>query len=143
MAPSTCKAAIYEKISTDPSDVRVVDAPVAAPEPGQVLLKAEYAAVNPVDSMVMAGYLQAAGWVLPLPFTMGYDVSGTVVSVGEGVSDFKEGDAVYCVNWGQDSHNVEGGPVAGTFKEFVTVKASMLSKVPKGCPMDKAAAVAL
>ena len=141
--PSTCKAAVYEKTSTEPSDVTLVDVPVGLPAPGQVVLKAEYAAVNPIDGLVMAGYLKDAGWVLPLPFHMGYDVSGKVVAVGEGVSGFKEGESVFCVNWGEGSHNVEDGPVGGCFKEYVTVKESVLSLIPENCPADKAAAVAL
>jgi NADPH:quinone reductase-like Zn-dependent oxidoreductase len=143
-APSSCKAAVYDQPGADPSNVRVVgDAPVVPAGPGQVVLKAEYAALNPIDGMVMAGNMKAAGWALPLPFTMGYDIAGIVVSVGEGVENLKEGDAVFGVNWGDGSHNVDGGPVGGTFKEYVTVKASVLSKRPDGCPPDKAAAVAL
>jgi len=141
--PETCKAAVYGKVSTEPSDVKVIDAPVLPAGPGLVIVKAEFASVNPIDYLVQAGHLQAAGWVLPLPFTMGYDIAGKVVAVGKGVAGFKVGDSVFGVNWGQNNHNVEDGPVAGTFKEYVTIKGSMLSHVPKRCPKDKAAAVAL
>eukprot|EP00121_Abeoforma_whisleri_P001631 Awhi_evm1s1455 len=98
--PSTCQAAVYDKISSDQKDVQVKEVSVEPVKEGEVIVKAEYASLNPVDGMVQAGLLQGAGWELPLPFTIGYDIAGTVAAVGEGVSDFAVGDRVFAVNWG-------------------------------------------
>eukprot|EP01134_Creolimax_fragrantissima_P001587 CFRG1587T1 len=140
--PSTCKAALLEEVG-GPSNVKVIDVDVKPVGPGQVVVKSEYAAINPVDALVMGGHLKSIGWDLPLPFVMGYDISGTVAAVGEGVTNVAVGDRVFCVNWGQQNHNVEGGPIANTFKEYATIKATNLSKIPDGVPADKACAVCL
>eukprot|EP01134_Creolimax_fragrantissima_P001588 CFRG1588T1 len=140
--PLTCKAAVLEEVG-GPSNVKVIDVDVKPVGPGQVIVKSEYAAINPVDALVMGGHLKSHGWDLPLPFVIGYDISGTVVAVGEGVTNVAVGDRVFCVNTGQQGHNVEGGPIANTFKEYATIKATNLSKIPDGVPADKACAMCL
>ena len=52
--------------------------------PGQVVMKVEAIGVNPVETYIRAG-MHA---IRPeLPFIPGSDAAGTVLSVGEGVSD--------------------------------------------------------
>lgn len=69
-------------------------------KPDEILLKVHAAAVNPGDTWVAAGRTKL---FLPctLPVTLGYDVSGTVLAVGEGVTKFKVGDEVFALV-GQD-----------------------------------------
>jgi len=60
--------------------------------------KVEYASANKIDVDVLKGNLIGAGWPMPFPFTLGYDLAGTVVT---GAGDFKEGQRVFAVNFGQ------------------------------------------
>uniref|UniRef100_A0A7S3Z917 Enoyl reductase (ER) domain-containing protein n=1 Tax=Lotharella globosa TaxID=91324 RepID=A0A7S3Z917_9EUKA len=129
-----------------------VDKPTAGA--GQVLIKAKAAAVNPIDWMVMAGFLKGAGWAQPAPYIPGYDVAGVVEAVGEGVTDFKAGDEVFSVNWSLDVGQQMGrhddnageqkkGPIAGTFAEYCVLPANKVSKKPSKLSFEEAAGVAL
>ena len=61
---------------------------------GQVLVEGFAASINPVDSAVRAGYMQA---MLPLtfPVTLAGDFAGEVKEVGPGASDLRPGDQVF------------------------------------------------
>lgn len=52
----------------------------------QVLVRVEYAGVNPVDTYIRSG---AFGKVPSLPYTPGKDGAGKIVKVGSGVTAFK------------------------------------------------------
>lgn len=71
----------------------VTDHPTPAPEPGQVLIKVEAAALNPLDLALITG---AAKDIFPAdhPLVIGMDAAGTVAEVGEGVSGYAPGDPV-------------------------------------------------
>ncbi|MFB9676896.1 NADP-dependent oxidoreductase [Streptosporangium vulgare] len=75
----------------DPSVLGVAEADRPEPDHGQVLIKVRAAGVNPVDGAVRAGLFPLLG---PPPFTLGWDVAGTVESTGPGVSAFAPGDEV-------------------------------------------------
>jgi NADPH:quinone reductase-like Zn-dependent oxidoreductase len=68
---------------------------VAVPSPGagELLVRVKAAGVNPVDWKLRAGGGKRLGLVLP--FVPGFDVAGTVVAVGEGVTRFEPGDDVF------------------------------------------------
>jgi len=101
------------------------------------------AAINPIDSKVMCGFLKA-NWHQDLPFTVGYDFSGEVAAVGEAVKNFIVGECVWAVNWGQGNHYAGPGHVpGGAFAEFIKIPAQQLSRKPGGVAHDVAAAVAL
>ena len=61
---------------------------------------------------------------LQFPFTLGMDFSGIVKEIGEGVSDFKQGDEVY----GQ-AGVVTGG--SGAFAEMALAKTESIANKPK------------
>ncbi len=63
-------------------------------KPGYVLLRTEAAGVNYYDMLVRIG---AVSKEIPLPHIPGSDIVGSVVGTGEGVTRFKEGDAVIAV----------------------------------------------
>lgn len=63
-------------------------------EKGQVLVRIHDAAVNPVDWKIREGYLKGAR-PAAFPLTMGQDLSGEVVDVGDGVSTFAKGEPVF------------------------------------------------
>jgi len=63
---------------------RVAPVPRPHPEPGQVLVRVEASAVNPLDIKIRAG--QAAHARQPLPAILGIDLAGVVEAVGSGVN---------------------------------------------------------
>jgi threonine dehydrogenase-like Zn-dependent dehydrogenase len=65
------------------------------------------------------------------PRELGYSCVGVVEKIGEGVSEFKEGDIVACAGAGRANH-----------AEVVSVPVNLAIKVPNGCPTDYAATVA-
>ncbi|MEW1834686.1 NADP-dependent oxidoreductase [Microbacterium sp. NPDC079995] len=75
----------------DPSVLTFDDVEAPAPAADQVLLRVAGAGVNPADNGIRFGRLPIP---ITLPHTPGYDVSGTVVSLGDGVTGLAVGDAV-------------------------------------------------
>ncbi len=104
-----------------PEVLRYEDAPVPAPGPGEVLVRVRAAGVNPVDWKTRAGSGMAA--VLgPPPFTVGWDVAGTVDAVGPGVTRFTVGDAVFGMPWFPRQ--------AGAYAEYVTGPSRQFAHIP-------------
>ncbi|WP_159328087.1 NADP-dependent oxidoreductase [Streptomyces tendae] len=75
------RAAIVSRFG-GPEAVEITEVPVPNPGPGQVRIKVAAAALNPVDAAMRAGVFGSAGEQVGL----GWDVAGTVESVGDGVS---------------------------------------------------------
>jgi len=70
-----------------PDSIEVLDLPDPAPAAGEVLVATEAATLNPADNALVSGALAerfAARGFEP-PFTPGWDLAGTVISVGDGV----------------------------------------------------------
>lgn len=76
-----------------PEALALVDVPKPVPGKGEVLVRVMAAGVNPVDWKIRNGLLKGAG--TPLPLTLGCDLSGVIVAVGDGVTDHKPGEAVF------------------------------------------------
>lgn len=77
---------------TGPPDVLTVrEAPDPTPAPGEVRIAVEAAGVNFADLMARLGQYPDAP---PLPAVMGYEVSGTIDAVGEGVDTARVGEPV-------------------------------------------------
>jgi len=109
------------------------DAPKPEPGAGEVLVKVHATSVNPIDWKVRAGHLKNFR-EYPLPFILGWDVSGVVESAGLGVSGFKPGDEVY------------GRPDlgrSGAYAEYVVVKEGEISRKPKNLDHVHSAAIPL
>ena len=80
---------------TTPLNYELLDLPT--PElssPTDVLVKVHAASINPGDVKTAAG---ATRVMMPLtfPYKIGLDLSGTVVRVGEAVTEFAEGNEVF------------------------------------------------
>ena len=138
---------ITEYKSYEEQDLTPIE--VSKPEctPGMVLIKSVAASINPIDINFMPGVID---WVKPNPFTPGYDISGVVESVGEGVEDVKVGDAVFACNWGSNKeshlnfHSDENDScIGGAFAEYVLLPANKVSKKPESISHAEAAAVSL
>ncbi|KIQ27100.1 alcohol dehydrogenase [Xanthomonas campestris] len=74
--------------------MQLADFTLAAPAKGQVAVKVKYAAINPVDWKMRNGVMKIVTG-RQFPRAMGMDLSGVVLAVGEGVTRFKPGDAVF------------------------------------------------
>lgn len=116
---------------SDVLELAEIDTP--EPGPGEVRIAVAAAGVNPLDWKIRAGYL-AEFMPLTFPFVPGNDVAGTVDAVGEGVTAFSVGDAVFAMT---EMHR--GGAVA----EHVTVAADLAAPLPSGADLTAAAAVPL
>jgi len=108
---------------------------VPRPEParGEVLIRVEAAAVNPVDWKVREGYLKE---MLPhsLPLIIGWDVSGVVEAVGAEVTHFKAGAEVFSRPDLQRD---------GTYAEYVVIRESEVALKPRSVDHLHAAAIPL
>lgn len=105
------------------------DFPDPTPGPGEVLIRVAAASINPVDLMQRAGKTQAY-FPLEFPNVIGWDVSGTVVELGPGASEFAVGDRVFA--W-----------AFHTYAELCVVKIEVLAKIPEGVDLIDAAALPL
>lgn len=116
------------------SHPRLAEVPTPQPGPGEVLVKVQASSVNGFDTAVAAGYLTGM-MEHRYPVVLGKDFAGTVEAVGDGVTDFTIGDAVF---------GVVTKPFLGDggFGEYVTVLAEIgIAALPDGT--DPAAAGAL
>ena len=109
-----------------PEVMELVEVPTPKPGPGHVLVKIEASGVNFIDT-----YLREGRYPAELPFIPGQEAAGTVVEVGEGVSDFVVGDRVA---W---------NGTRGTYAEYACAPAQILLKIPEGMTCAQAAAVLL
>jgi NADPH:quinone reductase-like Zn-dependent oxidoreductase len=123
------KAAYIEQTG-GPEVLKYGDLPDPKIGPGDILVDVAAASVNGADWKVRTGEYGA----LKFPYVLGRDFSGTVSALGEGVTDFKVGDAVFGVlPAGQE----------GTYAEKLAVKAAVIAKKPEGLSDVNAAALAL
>ena len=74
-----------------PEDLLVEESPDPTPGAGQVVVEVGAAGVNFVDALFVAGTYQIK---VPPPFTPGSELAGTVVALGDGVTNVARGDRV-------------------------------------------------
>lgn len=102
---------------------------VPQPRPGEILVKVDAAGVGPWDGWIRSGH---SALPQPLPLTLGSDLSGTVAALGEGVTDFVEGEAVY---------GVTNPRFIGAYAEYAVAKAGMIAGKPESLSHEEAASV--
>jgi NADPH2:quinone reductase len=98
----------------------LADAPEPTPGPGELLVEVEAASVN-------RGEIRTAGRQPP-GTVLGWDVTGTVAALGEGVTQFDVGERVVAVS-----------PAGGSFAERVAVPAEWTAPLPTACDFVTAA----
>ena len=76
-----------------PDVLQLTDVPMPTPGSGEVLVEIHGSSINPADVAVRNGWMQQF-IPMPLPLTVGTDVAGVVVEIGDGVSDLTSGDPV-------------------------------------------------
>jgi NADPH:quinone reductase-like Zn-dependent oxidoreductase len=117
-----------------PEVLELGEAEIPDPLPTEIRVRVGAAGVNPVDWKTRAGGGVAA--VLgPPPFTVGWDVAGTVDAVGRGVTRFAVGDAVFGMPWFPRQ--------AGAYAEFVTAPSRHFAHRPAGQSEVEAAGLSL
>lgn len=117
-----------------PEVLQIGSAPVPEPLPTEVRVRVAAAGVNPVDWKTRGGAGMAALFGEP-PFTVGWDVAGTVDAVGPGVTRFAVGDTVFGMPWFPRP--------AGAYAEFVTAPSRHFANRPAGLTEVAAAALPL
>ncbi|NDV87806.1 zinc-binding dehydrogenase [Aurantimonas aggregata] len=115
------------------------DAPVPALAAGDVLVRVRAVGINPPDWYLREGYrMLPPEWQpkVAFPLILGTDISGVVAAVGDDVTAFAVGDAVYSMV--RFPEGLAGDSRA--YAEFVGVPASELAGKPAGIDHDHAAA---
>ncbi|WP_326497281.1 NADP-dependent oxidoreductase [Curtobacterium sp. 260] len=112
-----------------PEVLRIEDVERPAPGAGEVLLQVTASAYNAADNGMRGGFLPIP---VQLPHVPGYDVSGTVAALGEGVDGLAVGDAVV----GFLPMERDGGAA-----EYVVTPAEALVAAPTSVPLVDAAAL--
>jgi NADPH:quinone reductase-like Zn-dependent oxidoreductase len=115
-----------------PDVLQYEDVPKSQAGAGQALVQVKAAGVNPIDWKVRAGYMKEVFQNM-LPLILGVDMDGVVEAVGDGVTDFKPGDAVYGFL----------GIGRGTYAQYVAADASALAPMSQSLDFVQAAALPL
>jgi NADPH:quinone reductase-like Zn-dependent oxidoreductase len=123
--------AITQHALGGPEVLEVTDLPKPEPAPTEVLVRVAAAGVNPVDWKVRV----RGGLLGEPPFTVGWDVAGTVEALGGGVTRFSVGDRVF----GMPRFPRE----AAAYAEYVTSPSRQLARTPEGLSDVEAAALPL
>ena len=113
----------------DNSVVQYTDVDRPEPQAGEILVKVHAAGVNPVDWKIRGGAGQRMGMTLPIH--LGSEITGIVEKLGDGVSGFKDGDAIY------------GIIKSGGFAEYAVANAVDMARKPTSIDFIHAAAVPL
>jgi NADPH2:quinone reductase len=114
--------------------LRLAEAPEPVAQEGEAVLEVRFAALNPADRYLSAGHYPAKP---ALPHILGRDGIGTVVQVGRGVKDLREGDRRIVLR------GEAGVSKPGTFAERVTVAAQNVMEIPAGWSEQEAAGATL
>jgi NADPH:quinone reductase-like Zn-dependent oxidoreductase len=114
-----------------PDVLRYEEVEEPVPGAGEVRIRVAATSFNPVDDGIRGGYLQGP-FPVTLPHTPGIDVSGTIDTVGDGVTGLEVGtDVVGFLPMLAD----------GAAAEYVIAPAEILAPAPTNIPLPDAAAL--
>ena len=115
-----------------PDVMRIVDEPAVEPAVGEVRVRIEAFAVNPLDQMMRSGASPAP---VPLPHArLGVEGTGVVDALGPGVTGLEIGDPVILTA-------IPDANVRGSYAEYTTVPASRVVARQAGLAITEAAAI--
>ncbi|MFF4362691.1 NADP-dependent oxidoreductase [Streptomyces sp. NPDC001604] len=123
--------AISQDVLGGPEVLKEVQLPRPEPRTNEVLVRVRAAGLNPTDWKHRAN----GGFLGEPPFVLGWDVSGTVESVGIGVARFKPGDEVFGMLSYPFGH--------GSHAEYVTGPARWFAHKPASIDHTQAGALPL
>ncbi|MFF2964565.1 NADP-dependent oxidoreductase [Streptomyces sp. NPDC057963] len=123
--------ALHQTDLGGPEVLQLTELPRPAPGPGEILVAVHAAGLNPTDFKHRALRI----FLPPPPLTLGWDVSGTVVETGFGVTLFRPGDEVFGM--------LPYPYGAGSHAEYVTGPTRAFAAKPAGIDHVQAAALPL
>ena len=112
-----------------PDVLKFEDYPDPIAGAGEVMVRVAAASINPIDIIERSGGMKDFR-PMTFPNVLGWDLAGTIASVGSQVHGFALGDKVLA--WAYH-----------TYAELCAVKAELLAKVPNGLDLVEAAALPL
>jgi NADPH2:quinone reductase len=117
------KAAVYHQTG-GPEVLVYEDVPDPSPGPGEVLIRVEAVSIEGGDTLNRAGGVMASS-----PHIVGYQCAGTIIGLGEGVTDRSEGQRVVAtMPWGSHA-------------ELATTPSLVTWVVPDGADIQQVACV--
>jgi NADPH2:quinone reductase len=116
--------ALLSELPGGPDTLVLRDVPEPSPGRGQVRIAIRFCGINYPDALVIEDKYQIRP---PRPFAPGFEISGVVDAVGEGVTTLKPGDAVIAAALG------------GGLAEKAVTDARACIPIPEGMPFDVAA----
>ncbi|MEM1114592.1 MAG: NADP-dependent oxidoreductase [Pseudomonadota bacterium] len=127
--------AVYYTEHGNADVLQVGELPMPPVAEDEVLVQVVATSVNPIDRRLRGGelleYIPRAFPVVP-----GWDLAGRVVAVGDGVTEFAEGDDVVGLSFIWAIQH-------GTYAEYAPVRASALAHKPQSLSFEQAAALPL
>lgn len=115
-----------------PEVLHLVDEPVPEPAPGEVVVRIEAFAVNPLDQLMRSGVSPAP---VPLPHArLGVEGTGVIDALGPGATGFDVGDPVLLVA-------IPDAYARGSYAEYTTVPVTQVVARPAGLEVTEAAAI--
>jgi myxalamid-type polyketide synthase MxaB len=116
-----------------PDQLRLVPLTRRCPGAGEVEIEVKASALNFRDVLISLGllkdhYSRTLGIERAQEVLLGFDCAGTIVAVGQGVTDLQVGDAVMA-------------PASGSSASFVTVSRNLVVPIPAGFSFEAASAV--
>jgi NADPH:quinone reductase-like Zn-dependent oxidoreductase len=115
-----------------PDVMHVVEEPAVEPAAGEVRVRIEAFAVNPLDQMMRSGTSPAP---VPLPHArLGVEGTGVIDTLGPEVTGLEAGDPVILTA-------IPDASVRGSYAEYTTVPANRVIARPAGLGITEAAAV--
>jgi putative PIG3 family NAD(P)H quinone oxidoreductase len=109
-----------------PERMHLARGSVPSPRPGEILIEVAYAGVNRPDCIQRAGHYPPPPDASPV---LGLEVAGTVAATGDGVTQWRVGDAVTALTPG------------GGYAEYCTTPAGWALPVPRGLSVCDAASL--
>jgi NADPH:quinone reductase-like Zn-dependent oxidoreductase len=114
-----------------PEMLLIEEVPDPGPGAGEIVVDVHAASINAADWKVRRGESYGS---LRFPHVLGRDFSGVIAALGEGVTEFAVGDAVFGVT--------EQG-IEGCYAEKLAIKAAIVARKPDSLTHEAAAAMGL
>ena len=138
---TSMRAVLQDRYGAPDDVLRVGEVEIPSPGPDEVLVRVRAASVHPDVWHVVTGYprvlrLMGAGLRRPKQPIPGSDMAGEVEAVGDDVTRFAPGDAVF-----GETHRQIQWVNGGAYAEYVCVPEDVLSLKPEGTTFEQAATV--
>lgn len=111
-------------------DFKLEEVYTPQPKEQQVQVKIVAAGFNPIDYQMTENRTERKLLHSPI---LGREFSGVVSAVGEGITDFKIGDAVFCGSGSMGSN--------GTYAEYICVPAAIVMHLPQNISFEESAGI--